>query len=60
MTSSLLAEKQAIGAYGAEYELPPLFQCGLIGNAITLLVPFEELIREISSHMATPVDVIPT
>ncbi|XP_077083328.1 zinc finger BED domain-containing protein 4-like [Siphateles boraxobius] len=63
MMSSLIAQKRALGAYGAEYELPALFsayQWGLIENAVTLLAPFEELTREVSSHKATTSDVIPS
>ncbi len=46
MMSSLLVQKRALGAYGAEFELPASFsvyQWGLIENVVTLLVPFEEL-----------------
>lgn len=63
MMSSLLAQKRALGAYGAEFELPASFtayQWGLIEHALTLLAPFEELMREISSHTATASDVIPS
>ncbi len=63
MMSSLLVQKRALGAYGAEFELPASFsayQWGLIENALTLLAPFEELTKEISSHTATASDVIPS
>lgn len=63
MMSSLLAQKRALRAYGAEFELPASFsvhQWGLIENTTTLLAPFEELAREISAHTATASDVIPS
>lgn len=63
MMSSLLSQKRALAAYGAEYELPASFsahQWGLVENAITLLRPFEELTNKISSYTATTADVIPS
>ncbi|XP_060763665.1 zinc finger BED domain-containing protein 4-like [Neoarius graeffei] len=59
MLQSLLEQKLALASYAAEYELPCNFtvhQWKLIENTITILAPFEELTKEISSSTA---DVIP-
>ncbi|CAM4722262.1 unnamed protein product [Leuciscus chuanchicus] len=63
MMKSLLDQKRALGVYGADHELPACLsahQWGLIENMTTLLTPFEQLTREISSHQATTADVIPS
>ncbi len=63
MLSSLMEQKHALGAYAADYELPVTltsYQWGLIENILTLLAPFEELTKEISSSTATAADVIPS
>lgn len=63
MMQSLLEQKRALGVYGADHELPVCFsahQWGLVENMTTLLAPFEQLTREISSHLATTADVIPS
>lgn len=63
MMKSLLDQKRALGVYGADHELPACLsahQWGLIENMTTLLAPFEQLTREISSHQATTADVIPS
>ncbi|XP_073694469.1 zinc finger BED domain-containing protein 4-like [Garra rufa] len=61
MMRSLLDQKRALGVYGADHELPSCLsahQWGLIENMTTLLTPFRQLTREISSHQATTADVI--
>lgn len=63
MLSSLMEQKHALGAYAADYELPATlssYQWGLIENILTLIVPFEELTKEISSSTATAADAIPS
>lgn len=63
MLQSLLEQKRALGAYGADYDLPATFtanQWGLMENMISLLEPFEELTKEISSSSASAADVIPS
>lgn len=58
---SLLDQKRALNVFGAEHELPSSFtthQWGLTENMVTLLAPFEQLTREISSHRASAADVI--
>ena len=63
MMKSLLDQKRALGVYGADHELPACFsayQWGLVENMTTLLTPFEQLTTEISSHLATTADVIPS
>ncbi|XP_060761342.1 zinc finger BED domain-containing protein 4-like [Neoarius graeffei] len=62
MLQSLLEQKLALASYAAEYELPCNFtvhQWKLIENTITILAPFEELTKEISSSTASAADVIP-
>ncbi|XP_060794595.1 zinc finger BED domain-containing protein 4-like [Neoarius graeffei] len=61
MMQSLLDQKRALGVYAADHELPVCFsahQWGLVENMITLLAPFKQLTGEISSHLATTVDVV--
>ncbi|XP_069395941.1 zinc finger BED domain-containing protein 4-like [Paralichthys olivaceus] len=63
MMKSLLDQKRALGVYGADHELPACLsahQWGLVENMTTLLTPFEQLTRDISSHLATTADVIPS
>lgn len=63
MMKSLLDQKRALGVYGADHELPASLsahQWSLVEKMTTLLAPFEELTREISSHSATTADVIPS
>lgn len=46
MLQSLLEQKHALCAYGADYDLPSMFtssQWKLVENMILLLTPFEEL-----------------
>lgn len=50
------------GAFATEHDLPAtltVLQRGLIENVFTLLAPFKELTKEISSSTATAADVIP-
>lgn len=55
MLQSLLEQKHALCAYGADYDLPSMFtgsQWKLVENMILLLTPFEELTQQISSSTA--------
>ena len=63
MMRSLLDQKRALGVYGADHELPACFseyQWGFVENMTTLLTPFEQLTKELCSHLATTADVIPS
>lgn len=63
MLKSLLEQKRALGAYAADFDLPATFtanQWSLIENMLSILQPFEELTKEISSSSATAADVIPS
>ena len=60
MLQSLFAQKRVLAAYSIDHELPATFtshQWALID--ISLLGPFEQLIKEISSSDASVADVIP-
>lgn len=49
--------------YGADHELPTslsIYQWGLVKHIAMLLVPFKQLMREISSHLSTAADMIPS
>lgn len=62
MLLSLIEQRRAIGMYAAEHDLPGTLtahQWELMGNLLTILAPFEELTKEISSSSATASDVIP-
>ncbi|XP_013856587.1 zinc finger BED domain-containing protein 4, partial [Austrofundulus limnaeus] len=62
MLQSLLEQRHAIGVYAAEHDLPATLtahQWELMDNVLTILAPFEELTKEISSSTATAADVIP-
>jgi len=62
MMQSLVEQKRALSAYVADYELPATLtatQWGILEKMITLLEPFEQLTRDISSAEATAADVIP-
>ncbi|XDV11792.1 hypothetical protein PO909_000627 [Leuciscus waleckii] len=62
MLESLIEQRRALGAFATEHDLPAtltMHQWGLIENVLTLLAPFEELTKEISSSTATASDVIP-
>lgn len=62
MNQSLLAERQALCAYTAEYDLPATLTAtkwGLLEKTVQALAPFEELTREVSSSSASASDVIP-
>ncbi|KAI7792535.1 putative zinc finger BED domain-containing protein 4-like [Triplophysa rosa] len=63
MIESLIAQKRTLCAYTAEYDLPYTLtanQWGLLEKTITVLAPFEELTREVSSSFAFASDVIPS
>lgn len=58
----VLEQRHALGTHAVEHELPATLkahQWGLIENVLTLLAPFKELTKEISSLTATAADVIP-
>ncbi len=62
MLQSLFAQKRVLAAYSADHELPATFtshQWVLIENILSLLAPFEQLTKEISSSDASVADVIP-
>lgn len=62
MIQSLIAQKQALCAYTAEYDLPATLtpsQWGLLEKTVAALAPFEEFTREVSSSPASASDVIP-
>lgn len=53
---------RALSAYAADFELPTTLtatQWGIMEKMITLLEPYEQLTRDISSAEATAADVIP-
>ncbi|KAM4559372.1 zinc finger BED domain-containing protein 4 [Odontesthes bonariensis] len=63
MLQSLFDQKQTLAAYIADYDLPATFtpyQWQIIENVLSLLAPFEQLTREISSAKASAADVIPS
>lgn len=63
MLQSLLEQRRALSAYGADYDLPAMFtdsQWTLVENMISLLAPFEELTQQISLSTASAADVIPS
>ncbi|XP_060768344.1 zinc finger BED domain-containing protein 4-like [Neoarius graeffei] len=62
MLQSLLEQKRALSLYATEHELPTIFtthQWELIENVLSILQPFEELTKTISSSSATASSVIP-
>ncbi|XP_061129317.1 zinc finger BED domain-containing protein 4-like [Syngnathus typhle] len=62
MLESLFAQKRVLAAYSADHELPATFtshQWVLIENILSVLDPFEQLTKEISSFDASVADVIP-
>nr|XP_043897683.1 zinc finger BED domain-containing protein 4-like [Solea senegalensis] len=63
MVESLLEQKRSISAYGADHDLPVTLtanQWALLEKTITVLVPFEELTRQISSSTSSAAEVIPS
>ncbi|XP_073672246.1 zinc finger BED domain-containing protein 4-like [Paramisgurnus dabryanus] len=63
MMTTLLEQKRALVMYEADHGMPVSLnanQWSLIEKMTTLLAPFEEMTREISSHTATAADVIPS
>ncbi|KAJ8410547.1 hypothetical protein AAFF_G00194510 [Aldrovandia affinis] len=62
MLRSLVEQKRALGIFGSEHELPDnisVNQWSLLEKTITVLAPFEELTRQVSSSDASASDVIP-
>lgn len=62
MIKSLLKEKRPLCAYAADHNLPATLSAnewGLLEKTVTVLEPFEELTRKISSATSTAADVIP-
>ncbi|KAI2649262.1 Zinc finger BED domain-containing protein 4 [Labeo rohita] len=63
MVESLLAQKRTISAYGADHDLPATLtanQWALLEKAVTVLAPFEEVTKQISSSTSSVVEVIPS
>lgn len=61
MVESLLEQKRSISAYGADHDLPVTLtanQWALLEKIITVLAPFEELTRQISSSTSSAAEVI--
>ncbi|XP_034096541.1 zinc finger BED domain-containing protein 4-like [Gymnodraco acuticeps] len=62
MLESLFAQKRTLATYSADHDLPASFtpnQWILMENILSILAPFEQLTREISSSDASVADVIP-
>ena len=61
MLRSLVEQKQVLGAYGTEHELPNLNanQWTLISNIIDTLAPFEEATKEVSDSQTSISVVLP-
>ncbi len=62
MLESLFAQKRVLAACIADHELPATFtayQWVLIENVLSLLTPFEQLTKEISSSDSSVADIIP-
>ncbi|KAI2659240.1 Zinc finger BED domain-containing protein 4 [Labeo rohita] len=62
MIKSLLTEKRPLCAYAADHNLPATLSAnewGLLEKTVTVLEPFKELTRKISSATSTAADVIP-
>ncbi|XP_067300896.1 zinc finger BED domain-containing protein 4-like [Pseudorasbora parva] len=62
MLESLFAQKRVLATYIADHDLPATFtayQWVLIENVLSLLAPFEQITKEISSSDASVADIIP-
>nr|XP_023657625.1 zinc finger BED domain-containing protein 4-like [Paramormyrops kingsleyae] len=62
MIQSLLEQKRALCAYAADHNLPVTLSANewaLLEKTVTVLEPFEELTRNISSATSTTADAIP-
>lgn len=62
MIQSLTAQKRALCAYTAEYDLPAKLtasQWAQLEKIVAALAPFEEFPREVSASSASASDVIP-
>ncbi|CAM4568595.1 unnamed protein product [Leuciscus chuanchicus] len=63
MVESLLEQKRSISAYGTNHNLPVTLtanQWTLLEKIITVLAPFEELTRQISSSTSSAAEVLPS
>ncbi|KAI2666682.1 Zinc finger BED domain-containing protein 4 [Labeo rohita] len=63
MVESLLEQKRTISAYGADHDLPATLtanQWALLEKAVTVLAPFEEVTKQISSSTSSVAEVIPS
>lgn len=63
MLKSILEQKHTLATYATEHDLPATLtvqQWTLIENIVTLLSPFEQLTRQLSSGEASAADVIPS
>ncbi len=63
MVESLLEQKRPISAYGADHDLPATLtanQWALLEKTVTVLAPFEELTKQISSSTSSAAEVIPS
>lgn len=62
MIESLLEQRRALAAYVVDHDLPAtltVHQWTLLEKTMTVLKPFEELTRKVSSSTASAADVIP-
>lgn len=62
MIQSLVEQKRALGIYASEYDLPDKLtanQWTLLEKTASVMGPFEELTRKVSSSDAMAADVIP-
>ena len=62
MLQSLLEQKRALSVYAAERTLPATLtahQWELMAKTAEVLVPFEELTRDVSRETASAADVLP-
>ena len=63
MMQSLLEQRRALAMYATDYDLPAtltLSQWGVMENMLSILAPFEEMTRDISSAAACVSTVIPS
>ncbi|XP_041825202.1 zinc finger BED domain-containing protein 4-like [Melanotaenia boesemani] len=62
MLQSLMEQKRALGIYGSEHQLPDnltAHQWALLEKTVSVLAPFEELTRKVSSSDSLASDTIP-
>ncbi|XP_057192592.1 zinc finger BED domain-containing protein 4-like [Triplophysa rosa] len=63
MVERILEQKRPISAYGADHDLPATLtanQWALLEKTVTVLAPFEELTKQISSSTSSVAEVIPS